>query len=95
MCVPWAPLLLVVAILALGGAIVAYVLAQPPADDPGASPSTTQTAAPDLGPAALLRRQRRLDHVLENGKVREQVEVLEHESDLRTLPQNLFGFELV
>ena len=53
--VPWAPLLLLVAILALGGAIVAYVLAQPPADDPGASPSATAgpSAAASLEPAVL------------------------------------------
>jgi hypothetical protein len=52
--VPWAPLLLVVAILALGGAIVGYVLSQPPADDPTATPSTpVPSAAGELGPVVL------------------------------------------
>ncbi len=44
--VPWAPLLLLVAILALGGAIVGYVLDQPPADDPGAAATTSGPSAP-------------------------------------------------
>jgi hypothetical protein len=45
---------LVVAILALGGAIVGYVLSQPPADDPTATPSTTSpSAAAELEPVVL------------------------------------------
>ncbi len=49
--IPWAPLLLVVAILALGSAIVGYVLSQPLADDPTATPSgplPTATAEDEL-----------------------------------------------
>ena len=42
---PWAPLLLVVAILALGAAIVGYVVSQPPADEPTATPSTSAPSA--------------------------------------------------
>ena len=52
--IPWAPLLLVIPILALGGAIVGYVLSQPPADEPTATPSTTSpTAAAELDPVVL------------------------------------------
>ncbi len=52
--VPWAPLLLVVAILALGGAIVGYVVSQPPADDPTATaPSPSTSAASALDPVVL------------------------------------------
>ena len=43
--VPWAPLLLVIAILALGGAIVGYVASQPPADDPTGAPATAVPSA--------------------------------------------------
>jgi hypothetical protein len=42
-----------VAILALGGAIVAYVLAQPPADDLTATPSSSPSAAAELDPVVL------------------------------------------
>ncbi len=52
--VPWAPLLLVAAILALGGAIVGYVLSQPPADDPTATaPTPSPSAASALDPVVL------------------------------------------
>ena len=52
--VPWAPLLLVVAILALGGAIVGYVLSQPPADDPTTTTATPTPSAPaGLEPVVL------------------------------------------
>jgi hypothetical protein len=51
---PWAALLLVVAILALGGAIVGYVLSQPPADDPTATTATpVPSAAAELEPVVL------------------------------------------
>ena len=47
-------MLLLVAILALGAAIVAYVLSQPPADDPAATPSTpVPSAAAELEPVVL------------------------------------------
>ncbi|CDZ89761.1 putative 6-pyruvoyl-tetrahydropterin synthase [Rhodococcus ruber] len=43
----------------------------------------------DLGAVAALRGDRRLDHVLEHGQVREEVEVLEHESDARPLTEDV------
>ena len=64
----WAPLVLLLAIVALSGAIVAYVLSQPPPDDePSASPSPSASAAPE--PAALPDGWTRYDDAAEGWSV--------------------------